>query len=338
MSKRALDEPLVFDPYFRPQIWGGRRFAEFFGMSLPVGLTIGEAWEISVHPLHESQVSEGIWKGTSLRQLWEELRRELLGEATAAPDQFPWLIKWLDCHELLSVQVHPDDSAAQRLLGESFGKTESWVVLHAEPSARIYAGLLPGVTRGELAERSRDGTVAECLHAFVPKPGDCVHIPAGTVHAIGGGVLLAEIQQTSDATFRLFDWNRVDAHGKSRQLHIEQALEVIDFDRGPVSPLVPRRQNIGPGVDRDELVDCSYYRLDRLTIREPWVTAADGFSVWIVFSGAPRLSVPGAGYQRTCRHGDVVLVPAAVGAVRWSPTETSEKTTMLAVHLPDKGR
>src|SRR5690606_7579266 len=139
--------------------------------------------------------------------------------------------------QLLSIQVHPTDKLARRLTGESFGKTEAWVILHAEPTAIVYAGFLPEVTREEVERRLAEGTLECALHHFTPRPGDCLFLPAGTVHAVGGGVVMAEVQQASDATFRLHDWNRLGPDGKPRQLHIQEGLEAIDWSQGPVNPV-----------------------------------------------------------------------------------------------------
>src|SRR5262249_28961480 len=158
--------------------------------------------------------------GTTLRQLMEQHRDDLLGPAQDRYTVFPWLIKLLDAHDWLSVQVHPDEEVVERLRPGELAKTEAWYVLDAAPNSRIYAGLKPGVGPGEFGRRLAAGTVTDCLHSFQPQPGELVFVPAGTVHAVGGGVLLAEIQQTSDVTFRLFDWNRHDSSGKPRPLHI----------------------------------------------------------------------------------------------------------------------
>lgn len=326
LPNHPLKEPLVFAPFYRPQIWGGRRLESVLQKKLPTGTAVGESWELSAQDLHVSRVSEGPWTGVSLQQLWDERRSELMGDDPAP--QFPWLIKWLDCQELLSVQVHPDDATAQRMLGEPFGKTESWVVLHAEPSARIFAGLKPGVTRDELARRSRDGTVAECLHEFVPKPGDCLHIPAGTVHAVGGGVVMAEVQQTSDATFRLFDWNRVDAQGKARELHLDRALESIDFQRGPVLPVVPKRSSPADGVVRERLVECPYFKLDRVTLSKPWSLHPQGLCVAIVLSGSATLTTRRETCRRELRAGETVLIPAGVTQLSWTPSDGRPATLL----------
>jgi mannose-6-phosphate isomerase len=331
--RSPVNEPLVFAPFFRPQVWGGRRLAELLQKPLPAG-TFGESWELSAQSLHVSTVREGPWSGATLRELWNERRGDLLGDDPSPPPEFPWLIKWLDCDDWLSVQVHPDDASAQRILGEPFGKTESWVVLHAEPTARIFAGLKSGVTADELRQRSRDGAVAECLHAIIPKAGDCVHLPAGTVHAVGGGVLIAEVQQTSDATFRLFDWNRVDAQGKSRELHLEQALECIDFQRGPVNPAAPvRGESSEERIGRELLVACPYYRLYRLMLSAAWKTSVSGVAAAMVLSGGAYLSTKDRKYRRRFSRGETVLIPAAVEQIFWEPDGPSP-TVLLWISRP----
>src|SRR5205823_6838962 len=189
------------------------------------------------HPLHRSRISTGPHRGRTLRDLMEQQRVALLGPSAAVHEQFPWLIKFLDACDWLSVQVHPDEQTVRRLWPGEGSKTEAWFVLDAQPGSRIFAGLLPGVDERGLREAATGGTVANCLHGFAPRPGDCVFLPAGTVHAVGGGVLIAEVQQTSDATFRLYDWDRRDAQGQGRTLHIEESLACIDWGQGPVEPV-----------------------------------------------------------------------------------------------------
>ncbi len=256
-----LSHPLRFTPFFRPMPWGGRELARFLGKSLPVDSLVGESWEVSDHPSHVSSLAMATDFGVSLRQLMSENRRDLLGPGADRFDRFPWLIKLLDAQDWLSVQVHPDDASVKSLLPGEQGKTEAWLVLSAEPTSRIYAGLLPGIGAKELRAALAGGNVADCLHGFTPRAGDFVYLPAGTVHAIGGGVVIAEIQQTSDATFRLFDWNRLDKQGKPRALHVEQAFASIHWDAGPVHPTnvlewnTPKRSILsGPYFDVEWLV------------------------------------------------------------------------------------
>lgn len=229
--------PLTFVPHFRPQVWGGRRLQTVLGKSLPPEGRFGESWELSGQRLHSSQIAAGPLKGRPLNDLWNDSLRLTMPAPYRDSEEFPLLVKWLDCDELLSVQVHPNDAQAQQLLGEKRGKSEAWVVVHAEPTARVYAGFKAGVTRAIFDKHLENGSVADCLHSFVPARGDVVYIPAGTVHAAGGGIVMAEVQQTSDATFRLYDWDRPGPDGKPRQLHLREAMECINWSQGPVNPV-----------------------------------------------------------------------------------------------------
>src|SRR5437588_8024498 len=263
-----MQTPLRFIPYLRPMIWGGRRLGEVLGKPLPGLSSYGESWEISDHALHHSVIATGPGAGQTLRQLMEQQRAGLLGGAAGRYPIFPWLIKFLDCSDRLSVQVHPNEASVRRLRPGEGSKTEAWFILQAAPGSRIYAGLLPGMNEARLRAALDAGSVADCLHQFEPRPGDCLFLPAGTVHAVGGGVLMAEVQQTSDATFRLFDWNRRDAQGRSRQLHVEEALACIDWHAGPVSPVRAEGYPEGrdgrpsPGPVRQALVSCPYFRIE----------------------------------------------------------------------------
>jgi mannose-6-phosphate isomerase len=248
-------------------VWGGRRLGDMLAKPLPTEEPYGESWDVSDHPLHRSAVATGPWAGHSLRTMMEQHRAALLGPAAADYATFPWLVKFLDACDWLSVQVHPDERAVRELWPGEGSKTEAWFILDAAPGSRIYAGLLPGTDERRLRAALQAGTVAECLHSFTPRPGDCVFLPAGTVHAVGGGVLMAEVQQTSDATFRLFDWNRRDAQGKSRTLHIEESLASIDWSQGPVEPVHAAGFELAaaaqPSNSRwQKLVRCRYFVLE----------------------------------------------------------------------------
>ncbi len=232
--------PLRFEPILRRLIWGGRRLGTVLHKPIGDGNDYAESWELSDYRDAVSVVNEGELAGTTLRDLVHHRRRELLGPALLGHHQFPLLVKFIDAREVLSVQVHPDDEKGKRLAGDN-GKTETWVVVGAEPGSLIYAGLKSGVTREQFGKAIEAGRVEPLLHRFPAQPGDCIMIEAGTVHAIGAGVLLAEIQQMSDATFRVYDWGRVGADGRPRELHIREALESIDFSRGPVNPMIPLR-------------------------------------------------------------------------------------------------
>jgi len=330
--------PLRFQSYLRPMVWGGRKLGEALGKSLPNGSTYGEAWEISDHPSHASVVSSGPYKGQTLRQLMERHSTALLGEHAVRYPRFPWLVKLLDACDWLSVQVHPNDMDAARLWPDEGGKTEAWFVLAAEPSSRIYAGLLPGVDEKGLREALRHGTVGDCLHQFSPRPGDCLFLPAGTVHAVGGGVLMAEVQQTSDATFRLYDWDRRDANGQMRQLHIEEALACINWECGPVPPV--RAANYPGGTDsslqhggaaiQQRLVQCPYFTLNYLCSSEPFTCDGGSLQVLLVLHGRGRVKT-GAEMQPLVP-GDTLLLPSALDELICYP---EENLGLLLSTLPD---
>jgi mannose-6-phosphate isomerase len=327
--------PLVFEPYLRPQIWGGRALGDRFGKNLPTGDSYGESWEISAHPHHVSVVAEGEWAGKTLEEISRLHPRDLYGNAVPADGKFPLLIKLLDCHELLSVQVHPDDQQAERLLRNEKGKTEAWVVIDAKPSGQIYAGLQPGVDRELFEKHMSSKTTGECLHHFHPRAGDCVFIPAGTVHTMGGGVLIAEVQQSSDATFRIFDWNRVDKNGQSRPLHLSESLTAIDFSKGPVTPVVPARtEEVALGVSAEFLVNCPFFAIDRYRLAGPFAQPFQGkLSIWMVLEGEALLL--GEGYKRLFQSGETILIPASSSALVWEPTEPANFASLLAITLPE---
>ncbi len=261
--------PLRLAPFFRDYLWGGRKLQTVLGKELPTQGVWAESWEIVDHAEHSSQILNGPLAGTTLRQLSQTHPAWLHG--ADAPDQaaagraLPLLLKYLDCQRVLSVQVHPDDAYASRMQSPDLGKTEAWYIIAAEPEAVLYAGLRAGVTASDLRAALAEGAVEQCLHAIYPQSGDCVFIPAGTVHALGAGLLVAEIQQASNTTFRLFDWNRVDAQGQPRELHVEQSLEVIDFSSGPRDLQSPHSlRDSGGVVVHQRLVECDKFVLDRL--------------------------------------------------------------------------
>jgi mannose-6-phosphate isomerase len=290
-------------------VWGGRRLGQALGKALPTGETYGESWEVSDHASHRSAADDG----STLRGLMERDAKSLLG---AKGDQFPWLVKYLDARDWLSVQVHPDEEAVKSLLPGENSKTEAWFILAAEPGSRVYAGLRPGVDEARLRKAVADGAVAGCLHSFEPRAGECLFLPAGTVHAVGGGVLIAEVQQTSDATFRLFDWNRVDAKGEVRQLHVEEAMASIAWAAGPVDPVrVEGYPHGGPAWQ--ELVRCRYFRLDYVRQREAFCLPAGRMQVVMVLHGAGELWCEG-GRERLAA-GDTLLLPATMPVARVLP-------------------
>jgi len=318
--------PLRFEPLFRRYIWGGRRLETVLGKPLPPGDDYAESWEVVDHGQDQSVVAHGPLQGASLGDLVGERGEELLGGG-APRGRFPLLFKFLDANRTLSVQVHPNDEQAAHLDPPDYGKTEAWVILAAEPGSVIYSGLKRGFDRPALEREIARGATELCLHKFEPKVGDCLFIPAGTVHALGGGLVVAEIQQSSDTTFRLYDWNRTGADGKPRALHVEQALEVIDFDAGPVPPVEPQPTNSGHIV---RLVSCDKFVMDRWRFDQPQtLETSGGFHLLAVLAGAVELEADPSG--QPLRAGQTTLAPAAIERLDLNPTEP---TTLLDIYLP----
>lgn len=221
--------PLTFHPIYKEKIWGGRKLAQLFGRDLPPGM-IGESWDVAAHAHGMSVVDQGALAGRTIAEVLHMYGSELLGD-TATLDKFPLLFKFIDAADDLSVQVHPDDTYAAAHEGDELGKTELWYVVHSEPGGAIIWGTKPGVTKDDFARALKAGgpAVVECLNRVEVQPGDVFPISAGMVHALLRGVVVAEIQQNSDTTYRVYDWDRVDEKGRGRELHIEKALDVIDF-------------------------------------------------------------------------------------------------------------
>ncbi len=308
------DYPLRFTPLYRSYLWGGRRLETLLNKRLPAESRIAESWEVVDHGKDQSVVLDGPLAGQPLRHLFQVDARELLGGEPTC-DRFPLLFKFLDAQQSLSVQVHPNDQQAARLDPPDLGKTEAWIVVHAEPDSVIYAGLKRGIDRRTLEQHVADRTTEQCLHQLKPQPGDCVFIPAGTVHALGAGLVIAEIQQSSDTTFRLFDWNRTDADGRPRDLHIQQALDVIDFDQGPVAAQIAQPTG-QPGVEN--LVHCDQFVMDRCRLQGNRTFGGDQeCHLLVVLEG--HIQLEGDPVAEPLRRGQVALLPAALDPVKAEP-------------------
>ncbi len=322
--------PLVLSPVYRRYLWGGRGFATALGRSLPPGDDYAESWELVDRGTDQSVVAAGPLAGTTLGTLVRERGRDLLGRAAPLP-AFPLLFKFLDARLDLSVQVHPDDARGARLVPPDRGKTEAWYVVAADPGARIWAGTTSGTDATAFAAALRGGRVAEVLHSFAPRAGDCIFIPAGTVHAIGGGLLVAEIQQSSDVTYRLHDWGRVGPDGAPRQLHVEAGLEAVTRF-GPVGP-VRAAATPEPGVRR--LVISEYFLLDEIRpLFGRWQVGGDERCHFLaVLSGRvrfdDRFGLPPLG------RGGCALVPASAGPQKLEAEhDGSDAPLLLRVTLP----
>ncbi|MGO9111256.1 MAG: type I phosphomannose isomerase catalytic subunit [Thermoguttaceae bacterium] len=317
--------PLRFRLLVRRYLWGNRRLETCLGKPLGPGNDYAESWEVSDHGADQSIVDQGPLAGAMLGDLVRQRGAELLGRHHPQT-RFPLLVKFLDAAQALSVQVHPNDDQAARLNPPDLGKTEAWYILSADPESRIYAGLRSGADRKQLADAIRQGTCEKLLYHFEAKTGDCLFIPAGTVHALGAGLVVAEVQQSSDTTFRLYDWNRVGPDGKPRRLHVEQGLAVVDYQRGPVDPVKPQPTD-RPGVSR--LVACEKFIMDRWDFDQPQVIGGDDrFHIVCVLQGA--VSIEGDPQSAPLLTGGTALLPAGLGSVRFVP---QQRTVLLEAHL-----
>ncbi len=307
--------PLRFDPVLKAYVWGGRAFESILGRQLPPG-KVAESWEISDHPHGATAIAGGARDGASLGALLSDYGSQLVGRRNAAAvarRRFPLLIKLLDANDWLSVQVHPGDEYA-RVRENDLGKSEMWLVLHAAPEAEIILGFQRETQPHELEEALEGGRVDSLLHRVPARRGDVFFVPAGTVHAIGPGLLLAEIQQASDVTYRLFDWNRKDDAGRARELNVAQALEVIDFTTirpGPVKPV-----RLGTGAPEHELLaECAYFRTERVRIGQDssFRGACDGstFEIWALLEGSAAFESSGG--AAALEAVSWLLLPAALG-------------------------
>jgi mannose-6-phosphate isomerase len=297
------------------RIWCGHRLASLFRKRTPPTATIGESWEIVDRPEAQSVVRNGAFRDRTLHELWVHDRKAVFGDRLEGP-RFPWLIKLLDAHDQLSLQVHPPEKIATKLGGEP--KTEFWYVASAIPGAKLHVGLRRAVTRDQFEQAVHDGTVANLVHSIDVKTGDSIFLPAGRFHGIGGGNVLVEIQQNSDTTYRVFDWNRVDDSGKPRQLHVDQALQSIDFN--DIAPTLTEPD--GEILLRDKL-----FEIEKWNLAAPRVVAPFGqFAIICCLTGLVRC------VDVDLRPGEFALVPAALQDRTIQPRE--DGTTLLRVTIP----
>jgi mannose-6-phosphate isomerase len=302
--------PFTFQPIFQERIWGGRKLESLYGKKLPPGKVIGESWEISDRADANSVVANGPLAGRTLANLMASNREAIMGRARSPEGRFPLLIKLLDAQDNLSLQVHPPQHLAAELGG--CAKTEMWYVSAAEPNAMLYAGLRKGVTPDEFAAKTRAGTVAECFHQLPVREGDSLFLPSGRVHALGKGLVIFEIQQNSDTTYRVFDWNRVDSAGKPRQLHIEESLKCIDFEDFEPELTPNRVGNVEAGVAGRPLARHALFKVDQFLFKSGAQLKQSISEPQIVAGVKGVLQIPHPSNPVTLHPGEFALIPAAL--------------------------
>lgn len=322
MLSSARSPVIRFTPIYQERVWGGRHLESLYGRKLPdQAAAYGESWEICDRPEAQSVVLEGKFKGWTLHELWRNARSEVFGlpYQDHEAERFPLLIKILDAQENLSVQVHPDDFTAPLLRGEA--KSEAWFVTHAMPQATLYAGLRPGTTAEVFAKGITDGTLMDHVNTLTVAAGDCLDIPGGTVHAIGAGLVIFEIQQNSDTTYRVFDWNRLGLDGKPRALHPEQSMQALNFE---LPPCRPQRLEHGAWFKGSHF----QLKLSRLKPAETCeLPDQDKFAIGAVVSG--QVMVDGEPFNP----GDFFLVPASLASDVGLVTATTQEASLLWIRL-----
>lgn len=321
-------EPLVFEPLIKQIRWGGRKLGTELEKPIGDDSDYAESWEIADQPSGQSVVAAGQYAGQTLSQLIETHPADLLGRH-AGLRQFPLLIKFLDANDWLSLQVHPNDQQAVTYNPDENGKTEAWIILHADPGSQICSGLKQGVTKAEFEQHLNAGTVEETLHMIPAVVGDCVFVPAQTVHALGPGILLAEVQQQSNLTFRLYDWGRMGSDGKPREIHVNESLACIDFDRGPVNPLTPVPLSDG-SHHFEELVRCEYFVIRRHKAVDNFeLKLDDRFRILMQLDGSSEIQTNAGAV--TLKKGTTAILPAATKS---ATVHVVQNTTLLEILHP----
>ncbi len=318
----VLEQPLVFEPLFMERVWGGRKLEQLYHKKLPPGARIGESWEVVDREEAQSVVHDGPLRGLTLHELWTQHRRPVFGlENGAGAERFPLLVKILDAQEKLSLQVHPPPAVAAELGGEP--KTEMWYLAHAEAGAELYAGLAEPTDRAHFEEALHEGRAADLVQRLEVEEGDVLFIPSGRIHAVGAGCLIVEIQQNSDTTYRVFDWNRLGLDGKPRALHIDQSMQSTDFGDVRPAPQPPIAGKSGT------LVDCPLFRVEKWTLDAPrpaLENTGGRFAIFTCLDGDATCA------GLTFKPGDFFLVPAGMTAADVRPA--AAETVLLRTTIP----
>jgi mannose-6-phosphate isomerase len=320
--------PLRFKPIYKDYLWGGDRIVKTFGRDEPPGI-YAESWEVTDRPEGMSVVVNGSLAGCSLHELIEKFGAGLLGTEGQGP-VFPLLIKLIDSRQCLSVQVHPSDETAARYGGEA--KTEMWYALAADPGSQIYAGLKPGVDQASFQQAIADHSFKDILGTVPMEAGTAVYIPGGRVHAIDAGCLILEVQQNSNTTYRIYDWGRVGADGKPRPLHIEQALQVINWDDADSPSVEPVQMEAAGTHQRWEVLTSPYFRMERLMVDGAWDWTGNAATFEVLFGVAGQTRLSWDGGETILQAGDTILVPASLAA--WQLASEGTPSELLRITLP----
>lgn len=295
-----MQSPIFFKPLYMERVWGGRGLEDKLNRSLPAGKVIGESWEIVDRPEAQSIVEGGAYAGMTLRELLSEHSEKVMGPGYDPVKPFPILVKWLDCREKLSLQVHPPAGVAEKLQGEP--KTENWYIAEADEGAELMVGLKAGVSRQAFESALKENQLEPLVHKVTVSPGDSIFVWSGRIHAIGGGNFILEIQQNSDTTYRVYDWGRMGLDGKSRDLHVAESLESIDFNDYEPEP----RRDTQPG---DTLADCNEFRIRKERIGSgKHLSFPDASEPVLLNIVSGSIEIQGGG-THSFKKGDTLLLP-----------------------------
>ncbi|PKM52593.1 MAG: mannose-6-phosphate isomerase [Firmicutes bacterium HGW-Firmicutes-7] len=302
---------MLLEPDYKERVWGGQKLKTILNKEIPYTHT-GESWEVACHENGHSIIKNGPLKGMTLKAAIDAYGEELLGHTVKKGEKFPLLLKFIDAKDLLSVQVHPDDAYAVVNENGELGKNEAWYILDAELGSKLIVGLKDGVTKEEFIRAFKEERLETVLHEIEVKKGDVVNVPAGLIHAIGAGILLAEVQQNSDTTYRVYDWGRVGLDGKMRELHVEKSLEVIDFDEKHPKTVVEGTRQVGEGYDLIYYIKNSYFALDKINVTKSYrgYKQSKQFELFLCVEGNAEInSKEGA---ISVANGDSFMVPASI--------------------------
>lgn len=325
--------PLIFKPIYKEMIWGGTRLATMFGRELPSD-KVGESWDISCRPLEMGIIENGPCAGLGFDEYININRRAVLGTRLENCDRFPLLVKIIDANDVLSIQVHPDDAYAAQKGGADCGKNEMWYVLAPPDDGYLLIGLRPDITKEKLQKAYSNGTVENCMARLPVKAGDIIDIPAGLVHALTPGVMVAEVQQNSDITYRLFDFDRLDLHGNPRPLHIDDAFAVTDFDNR-----LPKSVVMGQSIKKGEneliyAINNPYFAIIKYILAGSITEESDpgAFSIFTCVEGRAAITV--GEFVTKIPAGRSVFIPAGMRGYTIAPDESFERTVLLKSFVP----